>query len=253
MAVIVRTAFTAGDSPTQPIGFSWQWFEAALREVEYRGSLVHSVRLAALTTATALPLGVTTAIGLQRWRSTVADAGLALTFAAVAFPQTVFATAFFLTIVAFTPIHLGTFAQLLGHITLVLPFVVVVVWSGLTSISRDQEETAMDLGATPGSARRRVVVPQLAPAILAAAAIAWVLSFDSIVLSSWLCLLSDCATLPMRIYGRGAPRAHPVLYAYGSIGLAISLTLGALAIPWLLRLSRNRVSRTCSSGYAADR
>ena len=241
IAIVVRASFTSGDSPTQLEGFSWGWYEAALHDEEFRTSLVQSVRLAASTTAIALPLGVATAVGLHRWRSRTADAGGLLVLIALAVPQTVLAAGLFLFLIQ-TPLLFGTTTQLLGHVTLAVPFVVVVVWVALASVPRVHEESAMDLGATQAAALMRVIFPQVLPALVAAAAVAWLLSFDNIVVSSWLCIRSDCATLPMRIYGRGGARAHPILYAYGSIGLAFTLGVAALATPWLIRAVRHGTS-----------
>ena len=242
IALVVRASFTAGDSSTQLSGGSWQWYRAALDDDEYRGSLLQSIQLAVLTTVIVFPLGVSAALGLSRWRGRWGEAGRGLVLFAIAVPQLVLGGALFIVFTKVPSLRLGTTAQVLGHITLTLPFVIVVVWASLLSIGRDQEEGAMDLGATEGQALGRVVVPQVAPALLAGAVVAWVLSFDNLVISRWLCIRSDCATLPMQIYGRGAPRANPILYAYGSVGLAMTLTLATVAAPWLLRVVRRRAA-----------
>jgi len=234
----IRVAFTEGDSATQPIGFSWQWFEAVLDDEGFRASFAHSVWLALLTAAIATPLGTATAIGMRRWRSPWSRTALAVVVVAVVVPQSVLATALFLALVGITPVRLGASTQLLGHVTLALPFVVLVVWISLESLGEDLDESAVDLGATQASALLRVTVPLIAPAIIAGAAIAWVLSFDNLVLSSWLCLRTDCVTIPMRIYGRGDPRAAPILFAYVTIALAFTSVLALVMVPWIRRVVR---------------
>ena len=240
IAWVVRASFTAGDTATQLSGVSWRWYRAALEDEAYRASLLQSLRLAVLTTVVVVPLGVSTALGLSRWRRGGGDAGRGLVLLALAMPQLAVGGALFIVFTKVPNLRLGTTAQVLGHITLTLPFVIVIVWASLVSIAREQEEGAMDLGAAPGQALRRVVVPQVVPALLAAVVVAWVLSFDNVVISRWLCIRSDCATLPMQIYGRGAPRVNPVLYAYGSVGIAMTLSLATVAVPWLSLVLRRR-------------
>jgi spermidine/putrescine transport system permease protein len=198
--------------------------------------LLHSLRLATLTAIVATPLGVATAIGLHRWHSRSSRVALWAFVVAIGVPQTVLASAFFLAIVNLTAFRLGVGPQLLGHITLALPFVVLIVWISLSQLPAEDTELAMDLGAPEHSALFRVTLPQIVPAIVTAATVAWLLSFDNLVLSSWTCIFADCITVPMRIYGRGAPRAQPILFAYGTIMLVITLLLGLVTVPWLRRI-----------------
>ena len=152
-----------------------------------------------------------------------------LALAPLAVPPIVLAGGFFfafrypLGIIGF-----GRDAQILGLVTIALPYVVLLIWARLFSIGRDLEETAMDLGATRSSAFIRVTVPLLLPSIMSAMALAFVLSFDNLVVSQYLCI-HDCSTVPMLLYGRGqAVGLSPAVVALGT--MSMMATLVAMAI-----------------------
>ena len=86
----------------------------------------------------------------------------------------------------FTFIHPSTFAQVLGHVTFSLSYVVVIVRGRLFSIGRQYEEAAADLGATPWETLRLVLLPLLLPAIFSSLMIVFAISIDDFVISQWL-------------------------------------------------------------------
>ncbi len=228
IALLVRISFGDPSFP-DPRGFSLAGYEAAITDPDLRGALYHSLLLAGSTALLATPLGVSLAVGLGSWASRRATVLRSLALAPLAVPPIVLAAGFFfaflhpLRIIAF-----GRDAQIIGHVTIALPFVVLLVWARLFSIGRDLEETAMDLGASRASAFVRVTVPLLLPAILSAMALAFVLSFDNLPVSQYLCI-RDCRTVPMLLYGRGQPvEPSPAVVALGT--MSMTATLVAMAI-----------------------
>ena len=237
----VRTAFNAGDAIANPYGFSLQWFWRAERDPELRRAFLQSMGLGALTVAAALPLGTTLALALHHLRTRSSRALGAVAILALATPQPALAVAlFFLSVHVFRFVRLDSGAQILGHITLALPIVAIIVRVRLLAIGRDYEEMAMDLGASPAESLRRVLLPLLSPALIVAGVVAFAVSFDNIVISDFLCLPNNCRTIPTFLYntGRGGDPA-PTLYALATIGLVLSILVVASAA-WLLRLNRAR-------------
>jgi ABC-type spermidine/putrescine transport system permease subunit II len=224
VALLVRAAFTDPEAFLQPEGFSIAWFRAAVADPELRVPLAHSLQLAGLTVALAVPIGLALGVGLARWMSPIAGVVRALAIVPLAIPQIVMATGLFFSFLApLRFVGLGRDAQLLGHVTIALPYVVLVMWVRLIGVGRGFEEIAMDLGASRTQALRRVTLPLLAPAILSAIAIAFVLSFDNLVLSQCLCI-SDCQTVPLLLYGRGRVGAlSPAVVALGVMAMLGSL------------------------------
>ena len=132
----------------------------------------------------------------------------------------------------FNAIGLGTTAQAIGQITFSLSYVVVMVRGRLVSIGPEYEEAAADLGAPPFDVLYRVLLPLLAPAILASAAVVFALSIDDFVVTQYLSGDASTTTVSMLLYAsaRGAPT--PALNALATIALAI--TLGTLALVFIV-------------------
>jgi ABC-type spermidine/putrescine transport system permease subunit II len=201
-----------------------------------RDPLMHSLRLALLTTLVGGPMGLGLAIAVARSRGRLANLARGVAVFPLVVPETVLAAAMFQAFVHLFVVRLGGTAQLLGHVTLVLPFVVLVVVSGLSSIDPALEETARDLGASRLQALEHVVLPVIAPSIVIACAVAFTLSLNDLVLSQFLCLENGCSTVPM-LLARSA--AAPTSAAVAVLSSLISLSLGAIAwVVWRVRLKR---------------
>jgi spermidine/putrescine transport system permease protein len=241
IAVAVRASFSTTDAAL-PKGFTTGWYWEVLHHDLTRSIFLRTFRLAALTVLIATPLGAMLAIGLDRIRGRAATAISATVLLGVATPQIAIAVALFLLFGFVVPsVGLDVRAQLLAHVTLAIPFVTIVVWLRLRQLGRSYEEIAMDLGATPGESIRRVVLPLSAPALLAAAVVAFTLSFDNLVLSNGVCLrIESCGTVPMLMYRsvlRGPP--EPDIYALATLALVVT-SIGFALVLGAVRLMRVR-------------
>ena len=149
------------------------------------------------------------ALGLARWRGYVAEAGNLLMLFPLVTPEIVMGVSLSLVFAyLFDFIEPSTTAQVLGHVTFSLSYVVVIVRGRLFSIGRQYEEAAADLGATPWETLYLVLLPLLLPAILSSLMIVFAISIDDFVISQWLSCGADCDTIPIRIYS--ATRAAPL-------------------------------------------
>src|SRR5439155_22183124 len=126
-------------------------------------------------------------------------------------------------------IGLGAPAQAVRQAPITTSYVVEMVRGRLTSRGREYEEAAADLGAPPWDQRRRVLLPLLAPAIIASAAVAFALSIDDFVVTQYLSSDASTTTVSMLLYAqaRGAPT--PALNAIATVALVITLATLALA------------------------
>ena len=113
--------------------------------------------------------------------------------------------------------------------TFTLSYVVVIVRGRLVSIGKDYEEAAADLGAPPHDQLLRVLLPLLAPAIIASAAVVFAISLDDFVVTQYLsgdAEHDDRVDAALRV-GPAAPT--PALNALATIALLITLLTLALA------------------------
>jgi spermidine/putrescine transport system permease protein len=236
VAIAVQFSFNDGRSRSTWQGFSTQWYvgdpadaASVLYDPSLRSALTQSLTLAILTMLVATPIGVALAIGLARWRGRGAKPSNFLMLFPLVTPEIVMGVALFLVfdhLYDFVPF--GTAAQFLGHVTFSISFVVIIVRGRLFAIGRDYEEAAMDLGASPWEAMRRVLLPLLAPALIASFAIVFALSIDDFVISQFLVGPASSVTIPVRLYSGARLGPPPSLNALATVLMLI--TIGAIAL-----------------------
>lgn len=240
VGIAVMFSFNAGRSRSVWQGFSTRWYvgtpeaaESVLYDPTLVSALIQSLKLAVLTMLVAAPLGVALAIGLARWRGLLAKPSNFLMLFPLVTPEIVMGVALFLVfdnLYDFVPF--GTWAQFLGHVTFSISFVVIIVRGRLFAIGRDYEEAAMDLGASQLQAMRRVLLPLLAPALLASFAIVFAISIDDFVISQFLVAGADSITIPVQLYSGARLAPPPSLNALATILMVV--TIGAIVIAGLL-------------------
>jgi spermidine/putrescine transport system permease protein len=254
LPVAVAMAFSFNDGRSRSVwqGFStrWWWGEESLslfRRADYTHAVAYSLRLALLVTAVATPLGVLLAVALSRWRGRGSRAANLLMLFPLVTPELVLAASLLLlfTQVAVAPfalVGLGTTAQLIGQVTVTLPYVVVIVRGRLASIGIEYEEAAADLGASPAQAVRLVLLPLLLPAVVASLLIVFALSLDNFVVTQYLSSDQSTATIPMYLYADTRVAATPALNALAT--LMVVLTLLAVGLAFAVhRLARRWTHR----------
>ena len=247
VTIAVWFSFNAGRSRSSWQGFSlrWYWQDPVLsvwHDPDLHDALLHSLRLAALTTLIAVLLGVAFAIGLDRWRGRIAGSFNFQMLLSFVMPEILLAVALlFLVTNLLKLVQLGTVAQLLGLVTFQLSYPAIICRARLLSIGKEYEEAAMDLGASPLRALRHVLLRLLAPAIFASAVLVFADVIDDFVIVRYLS--ADAASEPMsvKIYNSARSSPTPALNALATIMLASSLLtvgLGALVYRRLTRGER---------------
>ncbi|HEU5432530.1 MAG TPA: ABC transporter permease subunit, partial [Thermomicrobiales bacterium] len=132
-----------------------------------------------------------------------------------------------------TATYPGLFA---AHLVVTTPFVLRTVSTGLVTLNRDVEEAAQSLGATPWKTFWRITFPLIAPSVIAGAAIAFLVSFDEVVLTLFL-VGPRLTTLPVEVFQYVQFRTDPLVAALSVVLVAISVC-GMLLIERVLGLRR---------------
>ncbi|MCI0689412.1 MAG: ABC transporter permease [Sporichthyaceae bacterium] len=241
--IAIQFSFNDGRSRTAWQGFSLRWYwedpvSSVWHDPSLRLALTNSLTLAALTMIIATPLGVALALGLTRWRGRTSTGANMLMLLPLATPEIVMGSALYLTFTnLYTTIPLGRTAQVLGHVTFSISYVVVIVRGRLLSVGRIYEDAAQDLGASPIQAIRTVLIPLLAPAVVASLLVVFAASIDDFVVSAFLSADASSTTVPIKLYGAVKTAPSPALNALATIMLAG--TTIALVLAWaVLRLRR---------------
>jgi spermidine/putrescine transport system permease protein len=243
VAIAVLFSFNATRSLTSWQGFSTQWYvgdvSGVFHDPELRSALIQSLKLSGLVVVIAVPFGVGFALALDRWHGRgSATANFLMLFSFIT-PEIAIGVALFLFFVQLaTGIGLGFIAQVLGVSMYMMAYPVIVVRARLLSIGREYEEAAMDLGASPIGALRRVLLPLLAPAIFASVAIVFAAAIDNFVISQQLSNGAPTQTIPILIYSSARRGPLPSLNALATLTLFASTLVIALAAMVVRRQTR---------------
>ncbi len=211
IAVIAVLSFSVGDPARHTLNFTLdgglttQYWQNAFSVTELNDAMFLSLRLAALATAISTVIGTLMAMALVRYQFFGRRAANLLIVLPMASPEIVIGAAL-LSMFVIYQVTLGFTTLLIAHVMFSISFVVVVVRSRLIGFDRSLEEAAADLGATPLGTFRYVTLPLLAPAIMAAALLAFALSIDDFVISNFNA--GPVETFPLWVYGvalRGIP------------------------------------------------
>ena len=243
--IAIAFSFNRGRSRSTWQGFSVRWWWTDPGSVAKDDSLQLAVRnsllLGLVTIVIVVPLGVLLAIGLTRWRSRLSHGANLVSLIPLVTPEIVMGASLFIVFKElYTGVPLGRGAQILGHVTFTLSFVVVIVRGRLVAIGPVYEEAARDLGAKASQALRLVILPLLWPAIFASVVIVFATSLDDFVIASFLSSGAGTETVPIRIYSSARGGATPALNAVATVMLIV--TMGVIGLGFLV-LSRARKRR----------
>jgi spermidine/putrescine transport system permease protein len=127
----------------------------------------------------------------------------------------------------------------LAHITFCIPYVILSVLPKLRQLDDNVAEAAMDLGATPWKALIKVILPQIYPAILSGALIAFSMSFDDFVISYFTAGM-DVQNISMYVYSM--KRFNPAVNALSAVIVIVVTVILVLAnlIPYLRNKKMNK-------------
>lgn len=224
IAVVVVISVSADSFITfPPSGLSLRWYaRLAGNETLMRG-LVLSLELAAIVVVVSLLMGVPAAFVIARGLVPGAGALKAFFLAPLLLPTLVMGLAL---LMAFQPFRLtATLPGLaLGHLVVVLPFVVRFMVTAFSTLPADVEAAAASLGASPWRVVLRVTLPLALPGLLASGFIAFLLSFDETVISLFISG-PRASTLPVEMVRYVEGRTDPLVAA-----LSVVLILGTIGI-----------------------
>ena len=243
--VAVMYSFNDGRSRTvwQGFSFRWYWGDQTLsvwHDAALHGALLQTLKLGVITTVITVPLGVLFAIGIDRWRGRLPTGANFLMLLAFVLPEVLLAVSllFVITTVAL-PFELGTTAQVIGLVTFQVSYPAVLVRARLATIGPQYEEAAMDLGASPVGALRRVILPMLTPAIFASTVLVFADVIDDFVMVRYLSGGASTEPVSVKIYNtaRGAPT--PALNALATLLLLTALAAVVIGFLIFRRMTRD--------------
>ena len=219
LAIIVPISFSGEDSFRFP---PRQWTlsrYASLADPTWYTAFLNSCLIAGLVALASAVFGVLVAFALTRSRSHVMSVLRAVVLAPQVVPIIVFGLGLYLVFLRWniTGTLLGF---VIGHTVLAIPFVVVPVSAALETFDRNLERASASLGAGPVSTFFQITFPIIRPAVLSGAFLAFLASFDELVLALFL-KSPSYYTLPVLLYRRMTDSIDPTVAAVATIELVI--------------------------------
>jgi putrescine transport system permease protein len=226
IVLLVIFSFNESKLVTVWAGFSTKWYVQLFHNQALLDAAWVTIRVGLISATVATVLGTLAALAMTRYtrfRGRMLFSGMI--YAPLVMPEVITGLSMLLLFVAIG-FDRGFWTLTLAHITFTMCFVAVVVQSRLLSFDRSIEEAAMDLGATPVTTFLQVTLPVIAPAVFSGWVLAFTLSLDDLVISSFTSG-PGATTLPMRIYSQVRLGVTPEINAVCTILIGI-VAMGVL-------------------------
>jgi spermidine/putrescine transport system permease protein len=227
IVVLIVYSFNSSKQAVIWRGFSLSAYKNIWHDSQLIDASVNSLIIASITTVISVVLGTGAAWLLYRYRFPWRRAINALLAIPLIIPEVVMGVSL-LALFIVMRMSIGYTTVIIAHVTFCFPFVLVGVRARLDGLDPALEEAAMDLGAGPWGAFLRVIVPYLMPAIISGALLAFTLSMDEFIVTSFTAS-PEAYTLPMRIYGRAKRGLDPSLNAISALFIVFTTVLVLLA------------------------
>lgn len=236
IVVMVAYSFnqaTAGGKLTFAwLGFTTDAYRYVFAIGDLTQALVHSLEVASIATVGAVLLGTPLALALARYRfygKTLTDLTI---FVDIAAPSIVIGASLLSLFISLNwPRDLTTI--IIAHIAFDVAFVAVVVRARIAGLDRSIEKASYDLGAGPWTTFSLVTLPLIWPGIVAGALLAFVLSIDDFIITSFVA--GQTLTFPLWVFGAVKTGIPPQVFAMGTLIFAAGIVLAVLNALWQRR------------------
>lgn len=237
-------------------GFSTEWYAKLLGNDQILQAAWLSLRIAAINATGATILGTLAGLALARFGAFRGRTLLTtMTTAPLLMPEVITGLSLLLMFVALEqaigwPEDRGMTTITIAHMTLTLAYVTVVVQSRLSSMDVSLEEAAMDLGARPEKVFLLVTLPIIAPALLSGWLLAFTISLDDLVITSFVAGPGS-STLPMVIFSKVRLGVSPDINALATIMVSL-VALGVVVAGIVTARQEKRRQRDIQIASAYD-
>ncbi len=246
IAYVVFFSFNRSKSLTRFTGFSLRWYEAMFHNRSILEAIGYTVLCAVLATAISTLVGTITAISLSKNKKVIREAVTQVNNLPMLNPEIVTAIGLMLFYTSLR-IKTGFMTMLLAHIAFCIPYVILTIMPRLRRLDPNIAEAAMDLGCTPVQAMFKVIIPQIKEGIVAAALVAFSMSFDDFIISMFT-TGPGVSNISIYVYAN-VKRVNPTINALSSIiVLIITIVLIIVNVVPMIRKGKKN-----NEAFAEDR
>ena len=213
-------------------GFTFKWYVQLFQNDRIMDALKYTIIIAVISSIVATIIGTLAAIGIHRMKGLPKKTLLNINNLPVLNPDIVTGISIMSLFIFIFPIlnkiginaQFGFTTMLLAHITFNIPYVVLSVLPKLRQLPSNITEAALDLGATPGYAMRKIILPQIKPGIVAGLLMAFTMSIDDFVIS-FFTTGPGVTNLSIEIYSMARKGINPSINALSTLMFITVLTL----------------------------
>lgn len=227
VVVLVVNSFNRSRSSGPWTGFTLDWYVRLFGRRDIWEAFGNTLIVAVSASIASMVLGTLAAFALNRYRSRLQDAHYTLVYTPLVVPEILLGVSLLLLFVALG-VQRNLMVLFIGHTTFCISYVAMVVLARLQDFDFSVVEAAQDLGAGPWTIIRRVLIPLLAPGILAGGLLAFTLSIDDYVISFFLSG-PGTTTLPIKINAMIRRDAPALINALSSLMLCVTFLLVGLS------------------------
>ena len=223
IVVLIIFSFNSARSTGVWEGFSLKWYKALFEDSQLMSALYTTVFVAFASAIVSTLFGTFASIGIFYMKPQVKNAIMNVTYLPVLNADIITGVALvlFFNLVS---IPLGYVTLLLSHICFSVPYVILSVMPKLKQMDNNLYEAALDLGSTPMTALRKVIIPEISPGIVSGFLLALTMSIDDFVISFFTAgpVLSN---LSIEIYAATKRGVTPEFNAISAIMFVVVLTI----------------------------
>ena len=208
-------------------GFTTHWFGEMWSDSQLFNALKNSMIISGSTSVIATIFGIFAARASTRFSFPAKGGLLGLIMLPLVLPEMIVAMSLLVVLLAIG-VPLSIFTVILGHVLICTPFAVAILSSAFQSLDKSLEEAAYDLGETPASTFRLIILPLVMPGIISSLLICFTISLDEFIIAYFLA--GADTVLSSYIYGQFRfPARVPAMLALGTILVLVSVCLLTIA------------------------
>jgi spermidine/putrescine transport system permease protein len=222
--LLVANSFNRSRFGVTWTGFTFDWYRRLIEREDILAALGRSLTVATVAAFGSMLLGTAAAFALHRYRSRIQSVHRGLIYVPLVLPEVLMGMSLLSFFVAIGQ-HLSLLTIMMAHLTFCISYVTLVVMARLQDFDDSLIDAARDLGATRMQTFRRITLPLIAPGILAGGLLAFTLSIDDFVVTSFVSG-AGTDTLPVKIAGMmKLSRDMPVINALSSLLLILTFAV----------------------------
>lgn len=221
IAVLIIMGFNVSRYNSLPFEFTLDWYRTLFENETLLQATGNSFWIAGITGIVCVILATLFVLGVHCLKSGVRGGAQTLMIMPLSVPWLIFGLSLLLMIRAFD-FDKSMFWVLVGHIVISLPYALLVLQARIQSLDSALWEASASLGAGGLTTFRRIILPALAPAMIAGGFLSFMISFDNFVISYFL-LPSGTSTLPVEIQSSIKFGFTPEINAVSTLIIGISL------------------------------